>query len=327
MDNKSERIYLRASLAAQENQWEELDAFLQEADDPAIDDYRSQTQGLTVRRRRSWMCWVLGRLAVQVGQHEDALRWYTRCTQCLDERRMNDTRLCIRALCGRGMVLLHMRAFVASLREFEQALELCQKGGLHEQEVYAGLCKAHAHLDHAEQALPYGRKALQMSTDSRQKNELRLLLGKLSMQQGETLQASILCREALEVARLEGQHHEAAHSLQLLAELDVSQGQMSSARTFCEQAQMHAQEGPAVLQASLALLRGKLALAEGSQEDATRWYSEAARILAEKSAEPEAEALLAEAHCALARLSEAIGEMTIAICHWRIAYTKGRTKV
>lgn len=315
-----ERIYLRAWPAAQQNHWEELALYLLKADDPAIDDYREKTQGLTLRRRRSWMCWVLGRLACRVGQHEDAFRWYTRCMQHLDERRMNDPYLRIRALCGRGTVLLHMNAFQASLREFEHALVICQKEDLRDPEVYAGLCKAHAALEQAELALPYGRTALRFTTDARQKNALRLLVGKLYAQLGETRAASALCLEAFEVARQEGEHDEAAQSLQLLAELDASQGQMSSARTLCEQAQLHAEEGSSGRRGSLSLLRGKLALAEEKQEEATRWYNRAIQIFAEPGAGPEAIASLAEAHCALARIYEASGHLEQASFHWKAAY-------
>lgn len=59
--------------------------------------------------------------------------------QSLDKRRMNDPGVRIRALCGRGTGLLHLRAFLTSLRECEHADRLCQKEGLRVPEIFAGL--------------------------------------------------------------------------------------------------------------------------------------------------------------------------------------------
>jgi tetratricopeptide (TPR) repeat protein len=315
----AERIYLRAWQAAQQKRWEKLSACLQEFEDPATETYRATTRGMTVRRRRSWMCWLLGNLAMQVKQHEDAFGWYTCCLQYLNERRMNDTRLRIHALCGRGMALLRMGAFQAGLGEFELASSFCQEG-LHEQQVYAGLCEAHARLNQAEQALVYGRKALPMTPDARQKNALRLLLARLYAQQGEAAQAATLCFETLEVARLEEQHDEAAHSLLLLAELDASKGQIDSARIFCEQALLHAYEGSSGTRGSLYLLCGRLALAEEKLEEAARWYMKAVQIFAEPDAACAASTGLAEAHSALARMCEESGQLAQASLHWKMAY-------
>lgn len=133
---------------------------------------------------------------------------------------------------------------------------------------------------------------------------LRLLVGELSAGLGETAQASALCIEAFEVACQEGLHDEAAHSLHLRAELDARQGQLSSVRALCEQAQVHADGGAPSRRGSLALLRGQLALAE-EQEEAACWYLLAAQIFAEPGPPAsEADALLARAHCALARIYE-----------------------
>lgn len=319
----AEQTYLRAWRAAELRQWEKLSSYLLILDGPAIESYRTKMKGTTVRRRRSWMCWLLGNLAMQVKRPEDAFGWYTRCVQYLDERRMNDTRLRVHALCGRGMALLQMGAFPAGLGEFELAFELCQKRGLYEQEVYAGLCEAHFHLNHLELALLYGRKALPMTNDVRRRNALRLLLGNLYAQSGEDSKAATLCFEALDVARQDEQHDEAAQSLHLLAELDARKGLVSSARLFCEQALLHAHHGSPGVRGSLYLLCGKLALAEEKPEEATRWYSLAAQLFASPETGIGESQGLAEAHSALARICEASGHLEEASFHWKAAYQAG----
>ncbi|HEY1352226.1 MAG TPA: hypothetical protein VGF67_21625 [Ktedonobacteraceae bacterium] len=314
----AERIYLQAWQAAQQKNWERLSAALLSIENPATETYRAQTRGMTVRRRRSWMCWMLGNLAIQVEQHEDALNWYTRCMQHLNERRMNDPQLRVRALCGQGTAFLHMGAYLAGLGAFELASRLCQEDL--EAQVYTGLCEAHAHLHHAEQALACGRKALPSIPDARQKNALRLLLARLYAQQGEVAQASALCCEALEAARAEEQHDEAAHSLLLLAELEANRGAVDSARLWCEQALLHAHEGSSGARGSLYLLCGRLALAEEKRPEAARWYGKAVQLFAEPDEGLAQRLGLAEAQSALARIAEASGHLEQASVHWKMAY-------
>jgi len=312
----AERLYVQAWQAAHQEQWDVLHHILLQTDDSSSEDDRTMLKDMTLRRRRSRLCWLLGNLARQVGQHEDAFGWYTRCIQFLDERRMNDSRLRIVALCGRGAALLQMGALPASLGEFERASELSQKAGLREPDVYAGLCEAHASLGHAEQALFPGHQAMDFPIAPRRKQALRLLLGRCYAHLGEDAKASTLWGEALEAARQEKQHEEAVHSLILLAELNARQGQMREARLLCEQAMLHADKGSPGVRGSLMLLCGRLALADARPEEATRWYQQATQILAGEAAGAD----LAEAQSALARIAEASGHLEQAAVHWKAAY-------
>lgn len=312
----AERLYVQAWQAAHQENWDVLSHILLETDDSSSEDDRITLKEMTVRRRRAHLCWLLGNLARQVGQHEDALGWYTRCLQFLDERRMNDPRLRIFALCGRGASLLQMGAFPASLGEFEQASELSQKAGLSEPDVYAGLCEAHASLGHTEQALFSGQRAMDLSIAPRRKQVLRLLLGRCYAHMGKDAQASTIWGEALAAARQERQHDEAVHSLMLLAELGARQGHTREARVLCEQAMLHADNGSSGVRGSLLLLCGRLALADARPEEATGWYQQATQILAGSHAG----AGLAEAQSALARIAEASGQLEQAAVHWKAAY-------
>jgi tetratricopeptide (TPR) repeat protein len=314
----AEQTYVRARAALRQEEWETLAACLLEAGAPGRDDYRAKTAGMTIRRRRSWLLWLLGNLAREIGQDEDAFGFYTRCLRHLDERRMNDPWLRARALCGRGAALLRMRSPQAALAEYEQAHELCQNTHLPDQlEIVMGLSEASLALDHLKEALAYGQQALQMVTDSQQERSLRFLLGTLYARQGEQAAAQSFYLEALGLAeRGEPDPNQIVTILLALADLQCREGHTIEARTSCEQALLYQEQCQASTRGALYLACGKLAQAEALSEEALGWYTKAAQQFSEAGQGAE----LAEAHRLLAQMCEDSGDLDEAASHWKAAY-------
>ena len=315
----AERAYVRARAALGQEEWETLAACLLEADGPGRDDYRAKTAGMTIRRRRSWLLWFLGNLALEIGRDEDAFGFYTRCLRHLDERRMNDPWLRARALCGRGAALLRMRSPQAALAEYEQAHELCQNMHLPDQlEIVMGLSEASLALDHLKEALAYGQQALQMVTDAQQERSLRVLLGAICARQGEQAAAQSFYLEALRLAEFGGlpDSNQIVTILLALADLQRREGHTIEARTSCEQALLYQEQCQASTRGALYLVCGKLAQAEALSEEALGWYTKAVQQFSEAGQGAE----LAEAHRLLAQMCESLGQQDQAVVHWRAAY-------
>ncbi len=314
----AERCYVQAWAAVQQERWEELASCLLEAGGLFIDEYRLKTERMTIRRRRSWLYWLLGNLAMLVERYEDAFGWYTRCVQHLSERRMNDPLLRVRALCGRGATLLRMHAPQAALVEYEQAMRLGQKHSGNDQlELCTGLCNVYIALGDLEQGLVYGHQALEMVANPHEECALRGVLGNLYAQQGNRPAAQVCYLEALGRARQckPPDDTQIVTILLGLADLQRQEGNLIEARTSYEQAIAHRRCAPGV-RGKLFLACAALAQAEQLREEALRWYTAAAQAFSEAGADAE----LAEAHSELARLYETAGDLEQAAFHWKAAY-------
>lgn len=341
--SEEERLYLRACPAARRENWEAL------ADILPLPDASFRGRPMTLQRRRPLLCLKMGGLAESVDQHEDALGWYTRCVQFLDQRRMNDESQRIQALCGRGRCLLHSGEAPAALEEFRLAETLAQKTGERPWRLFAGLCAGYLATGQPDAALARGTEGLvvlgrlpdpsaasQNVKKSARRAEagtivsimadweeteqylFRVLVGRCYAQKGLGDAAVGIWKQVAALAGSDEIYEPAAQALLLLAERERSQGRLKEARRLCNRGILCAAEGSAAVYGSFLMLGGSLAEAASDLAGAVRWYEDAVWRL------PVPDARRTEAHRRLARLAENAGDMAQALLHWKAAVQKGQ---
>lgn len=272
-----ERVYLLAWSACvqadEEASWQTTATVLQaaheallEANVPGTREYFTRAEG-TIRRRRPWICWMLGHLAFYLGvpQPEHAAR----ALRFMDERRMNIPWLRVQAMCGQARSLLRLGASHAALAQYHRALSLCQKGAGETHDViptvYAGLCEAAVQEGDDATVLRYAPLALVACQDQDRRAHLLMLLGHVYARQGRNQEARTACQDVLVLTQ---NPNTRVSMLLILALCSVNERDSAAARRLCVQALQEAEAQDRLLPSmrrDLYLTCGKVALAESRE--------------------------------------------------------------
>ena len=332
-EQKREIAYLRAWCHMLRERWDIAAQFILSAeviDDPISD---ISTLGQTERRRRSYYILVLGNVAANLGRYEEAARHYIQCIKFLDERRMNDVRLRIKALCGLGMTHTVTGYFANALDYYAEALRLCGANTLDSNlpDIYYGLCDAHRHLGNLDQALKYGKEALQLyieRSDRKRTCRMRNILGRVYYQMGDFASASSSYTEALALAMSVESPGMVLNNFTALADLRLVEEKPGEARRFCELALDYCKNvSQNHFVGMMYIVCGKVAEAQAKQAsgrkasdftaEAISFYKQAVDVLSSTEARVE----LADAYGRLAQVLEDSGQQGQALDYWRSAYS------
>ncbi len=329
---RRELAYLRAWCSTLGDHWDEAAQFLLSADvneEPVSD---IQALGHTERRRRAHYLLLLGNIAVNLGRYEEATRHYTRCIKFLDERRMNDVNVRIKARYGLGTAYTQTGFYSVALAHYQDALRLCGEGSEHPElpHIYYGLCDAHRHLGNFELAFDYGKKALELyvaRSDKAMEGRMYNLLGRICYQMREFQDASYYYTEALTLAMSANRPELIMNTLTALADVRLEEGRLAEARRYCEHALEYKDRVTRKhYLGMLFIVCGKVAEAEAKKaegqlarelvDEAISWYQKAESELAAIEAKTE----LAEVYGRLAQILESSGQHDRAIAYWKSAY-------
>lgn len=323
---ENEIAYVRAWCATLSGNWDAAAAFLH----PTREDTNLQVLGQTERRRRIYYLLLLGQWANKLGYYEEATRHYTQCIRLLDERRMNILSVRIQARCGLGYAYTQLGFYAIALAHYEDACQLSGPESTHPDtlDMYAGLCTAHRHLGHFEQALLYGEKALKLCTDQDNPDlagRMHYLLGQAYYQMRSLTTATSHYTQALDLAKHVDQPECILNSLTALATVHLEAGQFEEAQRCYEQGLVYqARISDARLVGALYIIGGKIAeagqqvgmSAQVAQEAALTCYQQAEVLLTSVEAKTE----LAEVYGRLAQLLEVSGRQNEALAYWKAAY-------
>lgn len=326
-----EVAYIRAWCATLSGNWDAAATFLLSTDSARFEDTDLQTLGQTERRRRIHYLLLLGQMANTLGYYEEATRHYTQCIKFLDERRMNILSVRIKARCGLGSAYTQIGFYAVALAHYEDALQLSGARSAHPDilEIYAGLCTVQRCLGNIEQALLYGKKALQLCVERSEtslEGRMHNLLGQVYDQMRDFEQASFHYTEALKRAKGVDDPELILTNLTALAGVHLAEGRLEEARCLYEQGLTYrARVSNTRLTGALYIMGGKIAEAgqvSGGQTqalvaEAIACYQKAETALAPIQAKTE----LAEVYGRLAQILEASGRQGEAIAYWKSAYT------
>src|SRR5258708_21881416 len=164
-----------------------------------------QDLGQTERRRKAHYLLMMGKIAINLGLYDEAISHYTLCIKFLDERRMNDVNVRIKARSALGMAYTQTGFFTVALDHYTGALELTKEDPIHPDlpDIYYGLCETYRALKEYPQALDYGQKPLQLYVDRSEEQlegRIRNQLGSISYDQGDYATASNYYTRALSIA-------------------------------------------------------------------------------------------------------------------------------
>lgn len=330
---KREMAYLRAWCYTLGEHWDQAAQFLLSADMSEEPTSDIQSLGQTERRRRASYLLLLGNVAINLGRYEEATRHYTRCIKFLDERRMNDVNVRIRARYGLGTAYTQTGFYAVALTHYGDALRLCGEGSEHSElpHIYYGLCDAHRHVGNFELAFDYGKKALQLyiaRSDKAMEGRMRNLLGRICYQMRDFHDASYYYTEALALAMSVSSPALIMNNFTALADVRLAEGLLEEARRYCKHALEYKDRvSQGHFQGMLYIVYGKVAEAEAQKaggqrareliDEAVSWYQKAEEVLSAI----EAKAELAEVYGRLAQLLESSGQQDRAIAYWKSAYT------
>lgn len=164
------------------------------------------------RERRAMYLLLLGNAALDLAYFEDAIQHYMQCLRILELRRVRLPNIRVQTLMGLGTSYLMLGMYAAATQSYEEAIRVCQKEKLQEShkvmiaDLYYGLSDAHRQAGHFEQALLYGRRALEIYREvSNRPREGRIqnVLGRIAYQLGDFQAATNHYMESLSIAALE----------------------------------------------------------------------------------------------------------------------------
>ncbi|HEU5382677.1 MAG TPA: tetratricopeptide repeat protein, partial [Ktedonobacteraceae bacterium] len=200
-----EEAYWRAWSHAQDGQWDQAGQvlFSPEVSGETFPDLR--VLGRTERRRKIYYTLAMGDVAVRLAHYEQAMFHYTQCITFLDERRMNNANLRVRALLGLGLTHLLTGYSVSALNYYTEALRVSGKDSCSEYvpDIYYGLCEISRHQPNDERALDYGKKALRLYIERGNKVlecQMRNILGRIYYQMGDFESSNACYTESLALA-------------------------------------------------------------------------------------------------------------------------------
>lgn len=327
---KRELAYLRAWCYVLDGLWDQAGQvlFSPGVSNETITDIR--TLGQTERRRKAYYILVMGDVAVNLARYEEATRHYALCIKFLDERRMNDVNLRLRALLGLGLANTMTGYYPSALKYYKEALRVCGEDPRNEHlpTIYYGLCDVYRHQAQFEQALDYGKKALQLYTERGNKQlicQVRSILGRVYYQMGDFSAANSCYTESLALAMSVGSETMALNNYAALADLRLEEGKPEEAWRYCELALDHSAKVPRNNYVGMMyIVCGKVAesLAKGAEaqeqtEKAISYYEKAVEKLKITDARSD---VLSEAYSRLAQILETTGRQDLALTYWRSAY-------
>jgi tetratricopeptide (TPR) repeat protein len=330
---KLEAAYLQAWSHTLDSHWDAAAKFLL---DPEITQEQvgdMQSLGQTERRRRAWYLLLLGDIALNLGRYEEGKEHYTQCIKFLDERRMNIMNVRIRARYGLGTAYTQTGFYAVALTHYKDALNLCGEDSGHTSlpDIYYGFCDTYRRLGNFDDAIKYGKKALQIYVDLNVKHmegRIRALLGRISFQQRDYQAASYYLTEALALATATNRPGVIITNLTALADVRLAEGLLDEARRYCQHA-LEYRDRVAIKQlvGMLYIVCGKVAEAEFERADGARaeelhaeaasWYKQAIEVLSQLQARVE----LREVYGRLAQLLERSNKQDEAFGYWKAAYS------
>lgn len=329
---KREIAYLRAWAYTLCKRWDEAAQFLLDPEIMEESPKDIQAFGQTERRRRASYLLLLGNIAANLGRYEEATHHYSQCIKFLDERRMNIVSVRIKARCGLGTAYIQTGFFNGALNHYEDALRLCgdEEGHPAMPDICYGLCDAHRHLEHFNEAIKFGKKALELYAnlgDKYMEGRMRNLLGGICQQMHDYQAASYYFTEALTLAMSENRSGMIIINLTSLAEVRLEEGILDEAERYCEHAlEYRDRVSNKHLVGMTYLACGKVSearaqKAEGQQkqtllERAITYYKEAEATLRPLQARVE----LSEVYGRLAQMLETFGQQDEAFSYWKSAY-------
>ncbi|HEU5382548.1 MAG TPA: hypothetical protein VFV38_44640, partial [Ktedonobacteraceae bacterium] len=272
---------------------------------------------------------AMGDVAVRLAHYEQAMFHYTQCITFLDERRMNNANLRVRALLGLGLTHLLTGYSVSALNYYTEALRVSGKDSCSEYlpDIYYGLCEISRHQPHDERALDYGKKALQLYIERGNKGlecQMRNILGRIYSQMGDFEASNACYTESLALAMNVGSETMTLNNYIALADLCLAKGKSEEAWRYCALALDYRTKMPHPLSVGrMYLTCGKVAeaLAKGAEsqermKQAIAYYKQAAEQLQNAGTSSD---LLAEAYSRLAQVQEAAGYLHLALASWHSA--------
>lgn len=320
-----EKTYLEAWMACAEEAWERAASILLAQEVAGTSHYLAQAQGVTIRRRRPWVLWLLGNLAAHL-ECLEANEHYIDAFRFLDERRMNIPWLRIQLHYDHAQWLAHTHDFYGARVQYEAALALCvgdSQGHETVPGIYRGLLVSMSHRKESlEQALTYGKCALASATHAQAQAEVLYQMASVFDRLGQHGEATAAYMDALQLA----ENRTTLISLwAALAQTSLKEHDILAAQGYCSLVQNQNQESlPADLQATLSLVQGKVAhfqatatgdlhQAQVHWEEAVAWYTKA---LETSPHHAEALSLLAQV---LEEILERDSQRALT-SHWRDAY-------
>lgn len=329
-EQRREEAYLRAWCHVLDGHWDQAGQILFSpgVSKETITDIRSL--GQTERRRKAFYILVMGDVAVNLAHFEQATRHYTQCIKFLDERRMNDPRLRLRALLGLALVHTLTGYHSSAIKYYTEALRVCGEDSRCEQlpDIYYGLCDAYRHQGQFERALDYGEKALKLYMERGNKQlecQVRSILGRVYYQMRDFASSNSYYTESLALAMSVGSETMTLNNYTALADLRLAEERPEEAWRYCEMALDYSPKVPRPYYVGMMyLVCGKVAeaLAKDSEKQqqikkAISYYEKAVEKL--RGGETGSE-VLSEAYSRLAQILEVSGRQDLALTYWRSAY-------
>lgn len=334
---EQELAYLHAWHCTLQGRWDDAAQFILSSNliEEKINDIHDL--GQTERRRRAHYLLMMGNIAVNLQLYDEAVNHYLQCIKFLDERRMNDQHLRIKALYALGTAYTETGLYVAALTHYKEALDLCNEDSrlLDQANIYHGLCITYTHLRDFTQALDYGNLALQGYIEQSEKGlegRVRNLLGNICYQKEDYDAASKHFTEALGIAALVNSSIMVEVNLASLANARRSEGILDEAQRYCHLALDYLDEHKQIFSTNyhvtgmtyLACGQVAQARAEKAQgteasellQDAKKWYQKAIDTLVVV----QGTVTLAKTYRLLAQILEDTGQQDQAFAYWKRAY-------
>jgi tetratricopeptide (TPR) repeat protein len=326
-------IFTRAWYFANVEQWNEAVTLLSPYYNGDEIEANWHAASLKERERRAVYLLWLGNAAVNYSYYEDAARYFARCLEILDMRRVRLPEVQVKALFGYAMTCIPLGLFASAIQQYEKALQVSAKEKIEDDlpHIYYGLADAHRQAGHFGEAYHYGKLALAgyRKTGSRS-HVCRMLnlLGRIALHLGDYRAAEDYYAESLSIAT-EDEHT----SMQLInfvamADLRLDEERLDEARIYCERAERIciAIKDDHHICGLMYMIHGKVAQREASKVEGQQAnallhealaYYERARNQYDQT---QARTHLIEIYGRLAEVYDALQRPEEAIAHWKFVF-------
>jgi len=274
----------------------------------------------------------LGQTAVGLAHYEDASRHFSYCLKILHDRRIQLPTLRIVAHYNLAMTYMMRGSYAAAIRNYEDALRLCQHHQLYEElpNIHYGLSDTFRCLGNFAKAHEAASEALRLYQENGNEplqSRMHNVLGRISLKLGDYDASEMYYTKSLSLAISNNRPEMLMLDCTALAELFLEKADMVTAKEYANRAvEAIEQVEDAFLRGVVYNTVGKITFSEARLVAQPQNLFDEGIAWLQKSIDQfrltQAHVHLAEGYSRLAEVSEELGRAKEAVAYWKLAYAE-----